>query len=124
MKNSLLIFLVSLILGCSSEETQNQEKTNTPKSVPFDDTIETAIENNSEKVLNHKNFVDSLGRKQGLWITEKGIKIECYYKDDLRHGEFKSHHKNGEIYGLGNYNNGEKVSKWYTYNENGKLKTK
>jgi antitoxin component YwqK of YwqJK toxin-antitoxin module len=67
------------------------------------------------------NNVDSLGRKQGLWIERKG-QAEAYYKDDLRNGVFKAYNrKNGKLSGFGEYKEGVKSGIWYYFDNSSYL---
>jgi len=67
------------------------------------------------------NLTDKQGRKQGLWIENKGY-TEVYYKNNLKDGIYKSYSRmNGTLYAFGEFKDGIQSGKWYFFNESGHL---
>ena len=67
------------------------------------------------------NQSDSLGRKQGLWIEEDGLK-EVYYLDGVKDGIYRAYYKkNHRLESFGEFSKGTPSGTWYYFDETGYL---
>ncbi len=67
------------------------------------------------------NQSDSLGRKQGLWIEEDGLK-EVYYHDGVKDGIYRSYYKkNRRLESFGEFSKDTPSGTWYYFDEIGYL---
>lgn len=72
-----------------------------------------------ENRVQEVNIVDSLGRKQGLWVKEVGSNIidTMYFSEGQLHGSYKSYFKSGALRHTGNYEHGVISGIWNYYNK-------
>ena len=110
MKKSFIITILSCVLFLFS----NCSNCQTRLSAGVDSNIDTLSVTNT-------NQFDKNGLRQGLWIGDKGLRTYTYYKDNLKNGTFVSYHKNGNLYGVGKFENGKLVGTWFSFDSNGFL---
>lgn len=72
-------------------------------------------------VVGHKsassnNKLDEYGKKTGVWVENEKNSISVYkYKNDLRHGKYRSYFENGDLSIKGHYFKGKKNGKFISY---------
>lgn len=75
----------------------------------------------------HRNKMDALGRKQGLWryYTREGVLfMEISYQNDIKHGPCIRHHTaSGVITEESNYFNGRRDGEYRRFSANGTITT-
>ena len=113
IKHFLTILFIILMTQCNMKQPANELSNEI--SSDCNNTEEQITNEPQNEISSDYNKTDSSGKKQGLWIEEKGqIRIEQNYKDGIRSGVYKQFFA-GNLSILGEYTNGMESGIWYYY---------
>lgn len=106
MKRLLIIALLAVIVfGCSEKKV-----------------VVTTYENGSPGIVKyyHKESGELILDREVVYYSNKQVKMDGEYKDELRHGMWKAWYETGTLWSEGEYKEGKRNGKGIYYHPNGK----